>query len=523
MNGFSLTVADVMTKKLFSSAKLIAGANGQQNVIKWVHIVEHMDAVKLLKGSELILTTGIHLKNNADGFKQFIHQLIESKAAGLCIELGSSIQAIPDCIQQLATDYEFPLIIFQEEVAFVEITQEIHSILINQQYGMIKKLEEYAQQINKYTLTANNYEQILMHLYKHLGLQVIFTFNGQKSIFIPNIQQDKYEMMQQANLDHADKHYVRCDVNIFNQYYGEVCLFSPQRLINEYDALILDRTVIALSQYLLRDLYIEEKKGLENREILEKWLNGVPNTEELSHFIQKHHVRNTADHWIVMIHQIQKSKNSDLTYYKLYTRNLFEKYGFYPFILEKNQQLIFILANLREQETYKQRIEQVIEQIHDNNKKYKYADLKISLAVGKYVTNLQNVKNSFTTAKDTLQIRLKSQNLSYFYEDLHLHHLIFQLQKNPSIMEMVADYINPLIEYDQKHNSKLVETLKIYLQTNGLKKETSERLFIVRQTLYHRLEKIEQLLGEDFMMPEKRLALELMLVANEWSLVEHSP
>lgn len=516
MNDFSLTVADVLTKKLFSSAKLIAGANGQQNIIKWVHIVENMDTAKLLKGNELILTTGIHLKNNDDTFKQFIHQLIASKAAGLCIELGSSIQDIPEFAQQLATDYQFPLIIFQEEVAFVEITQDIHSNLINQQYGMVKNLEEYAQQINKYTLTASSYEQILMHLYKHLGLQVIFTFNGQKSIFIPNIHQDKYEMMQQQSTpEYKEKHLIRCDVNILNQYYGEVSLYSPQRVINEYDALILDRTVIALSQYLLRDLYIEEKKGLENREILESWLNGVPNSEELSHFIQEHHTNTTTNHWIVMIHQIQKSKNSDLTYYKLFTRNMFEKFGFFPFILKKNHQLIFILANLREQETYKQRIKQVIEQIHDNNKKY--AKLKISLAVGKYVTNLQDVKNSFSTAKDTLQIRWKSQDLSYFYEDLHLHHLIFQLQKNPEIMEMVSDYINPLIEYDQKHNSNLVETLKVYLQTNGLKKETSERLFIVRQTLYHRLEKIEQLLGHDFMKPEKRLALELMLVAAEWS------
>ncbi|WP_210471515.1 PucR family transcriptional regulator ligand-binding domain-containing protein [Sporosarcina sp. 6E9] len=56
-NGLSLTVADVLTKKLFSSAKLLAGAQVQINVIKWVHIVENMDAAKLLKGNELILTT----------------------------------------------------------------------------------------------------------------------------------------------------------------------------------------------------------------------------------------------------------------------------------------------------------------------------------------------------------------------------------------------------------------------------------------------------------------------------------
>ncbi|MEK4425067.1 PucR family transcriptional regulator [Solibacillus sp. FSL K6-1523] len=521
MNDFSLTVSEVMTKKLFSSARLIAGAKGQLNVIKWVHIVESLDAAKLLKGNELILTTGIHLKDNEEIFKQFIHQLIASKAAGLCIELGNSIQEIPHFIQQMATDYQFPLIIFHKEVAFVEITQDIHSMLINQQYEMIKNLEDYAQQLNKYTLTVNNYEQILMHLYKHLGLQVIFTFNGQKPIFIPNIYQEKYEAMQQANPDDVENHFIQCDVNIFNQYYGEVCLFSSQRVLNEYDALILDRTVIALSQYLLRELYIEEKKGMEDREILDNWLNGKATIEELTHFMQDHHASSASNRWIVMIHQIQKRKSSDVTYYKLFARNVLEKFGFYPFILEKNSQLIFILADLREQESYKQRIEQALAQIHDNNSKYKYADLNFLYAVGKYVSHIQTVKNSYTTANDTLEIRWKSQELSCFYEDLHLHHLILHLQKSPSVMDMIAETIYPLIEYDQKHNSQLVETLKVYLQTNGLKKETSERLFIVRQTLYHRLEKIEQLLGHDFMKPEKRLTLELMLFASELLPVVH--
>jgi PucR family transcriptional regulator, purine catabolism regulatory protein len=59
------------------------------------------------------------------------------------------------------------------------------------------------------------------------------------------------------------------------------------------------------------------------------------------------------------------------------------------------------------------------------------------------------------------------------------------------------------------------ETLKVYLHTNGQKKDPAERLFIVRQTLYHRSEKIKQLLGPDFMQTEKRLALELMLFTDK--------
>lgn len=68
----------------------------------------------------------------------------------------------------------------------------------------------------------------------------------------------------------------------------------------------------------------------------------------------------------------------------------------------------------------------------------------------------------------------------------------------------------------KKNNGQLLETLEVYLQTNGSKQETARRLYIVRQTLYHRIRKIESLLGEDFMNGEKRLALEFMLLARKF-------
>jgi purine catabolism regulator len=61
-----------------------------------------------------------------------------------------------------------------------------------------------------------------------------------------------------------------------------------------------------------------------------------------------------------------------------------------------------------------------------------------------------------------------------------------------------------------------VETLKMYLACNGSKQETAKKLFVVRQTMYHRIEKLETLLGSDFMSSEKRLAIEFMLLAYDY-------
>ena len=264
------------------------------------------------------------------------------------------------------------------------------------------------------------------------------------------------KMQQQASPDYVEKHVIRCEVNIFNQYYGEVCLFPPQRVVNEYDALILDRTVIALSHYLLRVLYSEEKKAVEDREVLEQWLNGLSNMEELTHFLQDHHADITTSNWLVMIHQIHKSKSSDLTYYKLFTRNVLEMLGFYPFIIEKKQQLIFILANLHAQKTYKQRIEQAITQIHDNQQKYKYGDFKISVAVGKYFTHFQALNISFNSQRH-LTHSIESPTAFVFLRGFTPPPFNFAITKKSIYYGHVTEYIQPVIDYDRKHSSKLVK------------------------------------------------------------------
>ncbi|MFP3846118.1 helix-turn-helix domain-containing protein, partial [Priestia filamentosa] len=51
----------------------------------------------------------------------------------------------------------------------------------------------------------------------------------------------------------------------------------------------------------------------------------------------------------------------------------------------------------------------------------------------------------------------------------------------------------------------------------GAKKETAEQLHIVRQTLYHRLDRLYELIGRDFMEPYKRQAIEASISAYEYA------
>ncbi|PLR78695.1 PucR family transcriptional regulator [Bacillus sp. V3-13] len=520
---FQLKVEDILSRKHFEKAIVIAGQEGIHRIVKWVHVVEVTNIRNLLNGHELILSTGIAWQEDENLFISMLKQLLENNAAGLCVEIGTYITELPREVIDIANQHQFPIIIFQQEVPFVEITHDIHSVLINQQYRMISDLENYSQSLNKRLLTMETYEDILQIIFSALDVQIIFRLKDQEYEFVPNISSQEQSSIIRS-LHEADTlpsdHFAFAPIYLFGQEYAELYIYSRELPISEFDLLILDRTSTALAQHLLRDLYVEEKKRAEEFEWLNGWLEGEHPIESITEYLIEHGIKAKTNDAVVLITKLMKVKETsqDITYLKLLFRSVFEQYGCAVFSVEKRNEVIFILLNNRTKGNLKERITNAINSIKDCEFMRKQNSGKIFIAAGKFINNLCDLHKSYYTAKETFNIqhRMTMGEIHHFYEDLHLYRLIALMSKHIDLQELVMEYLQPVIEYDEKYNGKLLETLKTYLECNGSKQETSKQLFIVRQTLYHRLQKLENLLGEDFMDHEKRVAIEFMLLVKDY-------
>ncbi|TDK60906.1 PucR family transcriptional regulator [Bacillus salipaludis] len=521
--NFQLKVSDILQRKHFENAMVVAGAEGLHHIVKWVHVVEVKNIRNLLSGQELILSTGVAWQED-HLFFTMVEQLIENQAAGLCIELGTYLTEIPSEVIEIANQHHFPIIAFQQEVPFVEITQDIHSLMINQQYRMISDLENYSQSLNKRLLSIETYEDILQFIFSSLDVQIIFRLRNQEYEFVPEINgNDQKALIKELEGAKAgiNRQFAYAPIYLFGQEYAELYLFSPELPISEFDLLILDRTATALAQHLLRDLYVEEKKRVEEFEWLQGWLDGEHSEEGINEYLLEQGFKPKTSDAVVLIAKVSalKEKSSqDVTYLKLLFRSVFEQNGFAVFSVEKRNSLVFILLNNRTKKNLKERIKKAIESIHESEFMKKQNTAKMFIGTGKFVESLCKLHKSYFTAKETVRIHqeMTKKELYTFYEDLHLYRLISQINKHIDLQELVLEYLQPVIQYDQKYNGKLLETLKAYLECNGSKQETSNRLFIVRQTLYHRLQKLENLLGPDFMEHEKRVAIEFMILVNDY-------
>jgi purine catabolism regulator len=110
-----------------------------------------------------------------------------------------------------------------------------------------------------------------------------------------------------------------------------------------------------------------------------------------------------------------------------------------------------------------------------------------------------------------LSERLQIQGEVVEFGSLGIYRLLGQLEDITAVRTFTQQVIGPLIEYDHRHNSALVQTIDAYFTHHGNISQTAESLFIHRNTLLYRLERIQELTNNDLNQANMRLGLHLAL------------
>lgn len=97
---------------------------------------------------------------------------------------------------------------------------------------------------------------------------------------------------------------------------------------------------------------------------------------------------------------------------------------------------------------------------------------------------------------------------------MDLQHLLEELSRSPDL-EPFAELVRPLAEYDRERRSDLVRTLRVYFASGANTSSAADRLFLHRNSMLYRLERIRKLTGLDPRDHRVALALQLGLLAIE--------
>ena len=115
------------------SPHVVAGAGRLDVPVRWVHALELTDVGRLLRGGELVLSTGIALPESPSGLADYVASLAQVGVAGLAVELGRRYTgALPPALVAAAAARMVPLVELRHEVAFIEITEAVHARIIDE-------------------------------------------------------------------------------------------------------------------------------------------------------------------------------------------------------------------------------------------------------------------------------------------------------------------------------------------------------------------------------------------------------
>lgn len=96
-------------------------------------------------------------------------------------------------------------------------------------------------------------------------------------------------------------------------------------------------------------------------------------------------------------------------------------------------------------------------------------------------------------------------------DDLGAYTLLLGQVGAGDVEAFVAHALGPVLSYDARRGSRLVETLEAYFGARGNLTQAAEALHVHVNTLYQRCERIRHLLGDGWQEPDAALQLHLAL------------
>lgn len=173
----ALTLADVLAHPALqhSHPRVLAGEPSARTV-RWVHSSEVYAIAPLLRGGELLLTTGLGLLGRRpEELTAYVRGLADRQLAGLALELGLTFDRTPDALVEEARRCAFPLLELRRIYPFVEVTEQVNSAILESSVTRLRHADEVGRALSRVLAERGGLDGLARTLAALLRRSVILT------------------------------------------------------------------------------------------------------------------------------------------------------------------------------------------------------------------------------------------------------------------------------------------------------------------------------------------------------------
>jgi PucR family transcriptional regulator, purine catabolism regulatory protein len=506
--AMSMMLRDVLNLDAFQRAEpeVVCGQDHLDRAVRWVHSSEIAEIAPLLKGGELLLTTGLGLADAPPAeLAGYVEGLADRDVTAVAIELGRTFEDLPAEMADAARRRDLPLVALHAVVPFVEVTEEAHAHLIDRLSVELRRGEEVSRRLTEALLTGHGLSGLMETIAGIVQTPVVLATATRHVVAAGGMPADA----EPEGLLIGPT--IRASIEVQGQHWGELYVVEPSSVAGPLLQTVLERAPEAIALQLLRTREAMPARERARHELMEDLAAGrsmTPAHLAVRFGLAGFHPPSGHELSGVAIGlpdlggalaavDAALSRTDASTVRALVDGDVLGVLGAAPqpgarATAEHLAGLIF--RNLGERDS---------------------ADVVVAL--GPPVIDLTDVQFSVREARATLavarQMGLRHRILTA--AGLTVDRIVARLVRDPELTLLVDEQIGALLRYDTAKGTDLVGTLAAYLGHGCSKTAAARVLHMRRQSLHARLERIERLLGGDPIDdPERRLALELAVRAH---------
>ncbi|MFC5750142.1 PucR family transcriptional regulator [Actinomadura rugatobispora] len=524
----SLILRDVLRYEPFrrAGARVLAGEDGLDRAVRWVHISEMPDSARLFTGGELLLTQGMGISRDADAQRAWVRALARTGLAGVAIEVGVTFAAVPHALVEAADEAGLPLIALRTPAYFMDMTQAVHSVIVNAHYGMLQRAEGISRRFSRLAMEGAGLPQMIAELARAVDHPVVLSDEAHEVIAYapdtPELRGWVDGWSAHARVGHpsppdgspvaAESAGLACawvPIVARGELWGTIHMLARPRPIDDVDRLALDRAAAAIGLAFAsvsdlerqrldaRSTFVHDLLGGRYEDVREMRLKASTFGADLSGPLLVLVMRPLAT-------ELPEEGRGDrlgrpLRAVTTVTGRVFGVQP-RPLIGYDGGQLIAVLPAPGGEP--RERTAEVVEQCAARHG----VDLLVGLGdpVG-----MDGLPRAYGEACEAVRYGLRTGHgrgvLSP--DDLGIDRLLMDLDQGPALARHVARELGRLLDHDATAGSPLLPTLAAYLEHGGRKAEVARALNIERRTLYYRLERLADLVNGPLDDTDTRLRL----------------
>lgn len=531
----TMKISDLLNLPTFSDFKLLAGQSGVNHQITSVNILDNPKAMNWLSPGELIVTSGYFFSESSDALEDFLKSFHQLNIPGICIKPQVYLNPIPELLIDLCNELTIPLIEIPYGIAFSKILTTVMNLLTEDTNKATQLTLETNTKFLEYGLKGKGLDYLKEKLESLLNQPVIITdshwvlltkptthdfdslinqeqqltlFDTSKIVNLPvNLSKSAHPISLQFD---SQKNGVLLPLFFNDVTYGYIIVLQKNQAILQQDYLNLQQAALTIAMEIVHQT---EKSRIQNkisREFYQKLLHNSADINELKQYdtnfnfdlsytvfmIDFKHTQSNYD-------DLQASYNEDslLRHLQLVIETLRQDQLQVIHLFKQGNSFIGLIGNVDNH---------FFTLLHKQLLFYFKSNADINLLIGS-TQPVPNLPKSYQEVRHLIRYLVPNQSDIYRSENFYFDNFLQQRIPTTEAQNFISHYLAPLIDYDNTHNSQFLETLDCFLNHQQNIAETARALFIHRNTLLYRIEKIESLLGISLKESENVLPLMLAL------------